>query len=58
MYNNLTVYSWWTSSNLVSSPHQETPLHIAASGGHVCAVEYIIQAGADVNVKDDRGVSV
>ena len=45
------------SSNLVSSPHQEIPLHKAASRGHVGAVEYIIQAGADVTIKDDNGVS-
>ena len=43
--------------NLVSSPHQETPLHWAAQGGHGGAVEYLIQAGADVNIKDDDGVS-
>ena len=35
-----------------------TPLHDAAEGGHDGAVEYIIQAGADVNIKDDvNGVS-
>ena len=45
------------SSNLVSSPQQETPLHWAATGGHKDIVKYIIQAGADVNIKDNRGVS-
>ena len=45
------------SSNLVSSSHQMTPLHWAARVGHVGAVEYLIQAGADVNIKDDGGVS-
>ena len=45
------------SSNLVSSPHQVTPVHEAAREGHVRALEYIIEAGADVNIKDDRGVS-
>ena len=35
-----------------------TPLHYAAGEGHDGAVEYIIQAGADVNIKDDvNGVS-
>ena len=45
------------SSNLVSSPQQVTPLHRTTIGGHVGAVEYLIQAGADVNIKDDDGVS-
>ena len=45
------------SINLVSSPHQETSLHWAARGGHVGALEYIIQAGADINIKDFSGVS-
>ena len=45
------------SSNLVSFPHQETPLHEAAEGGHVGVLEYLIQAGADVTIKDDDGVS-
>ena len=34
-----------------------TPLHCAANGGHVGAVEYLIQGGVDVNIKDDIGVS-
>ena len=45
------------SSNLVSSPQQVTPLHKAAKWGHVGAVDYLIKAGADVNIKDDDGVS-
>ena len=44
------------SSNLVSSPKQETPLHKAATVGHNDTLKYIIQAGADVNIKDNRGV--
>jgi len=34
-----------------------SPLHKAARGGHVGAVEYLIRAGADVNIKDNDGVS-
>ena len=30
---------------------------MAAGGGHVGVVEYLIQAGADVNIKSDIGVS-
>ena len=45
------------SSNLLSSPQQDTPLHRAAEWHHVGAVDYLIQAGADVNIKDDNGVS-
>ena len=41
----------------VSSPHQATPLHMAAQRGRVGAEEYLILAGADVTIKDNRGVS-
>ena len=30
---------------------------MAAGGGHVGAVDYLIQAGADINIKDVNGVS-
>ena len=36
---------------------QATPLHEAAKWGRVGAVEYLIQAGADVNIKDNDWVS-
>ena len=39
---------------VVSSPHQATPLYWAARGD---AVKYIIQAGVDINIKNDHGVS-
>ena len=55
MYINLTGYSWWTKFKF-GSPHQGTPLHYAAGGGHG-TVDYLIQAGADVNIQDDDGVS-
>ena len=57
MYTNLTGFHGGPSSNLVSSPDQETPLHWAALGGHNDSVEYLLQAGADVNIKNDGEVS-
>ena len=56
MYTSLDIHGG-PSSNLVSSPHQETPLHKAASEGHVGAVKYLMQAEADVTLKHNRGVS-
>ena len=37
----------------VLSPHQMSPLHWAADGGHVNTVKFLIEKGADVNFKDD-----
>ena len=37
---------------------QQTPLHVAASHGHCNIVEYLVQQGADVSIKDNNGVSV
>ena len=56
MCTNLTRYGG-PSLNLVSSPHQSTPLHWAAEEGHGGAVELLLQAGADINIKDNIGVS-
>ena len=43
---------------MVSSPLQRTPLHCAAANeGDAGSVELLIQAGADVNIKDDVEVS-
>ena len=56
MYTTPTGYCG-PSPNLVSSPHQETALHWAAGGGHPDTAEYLIQAGADVNIKDNMRVS-
>ena len=40
------------------SLHQMTPLHVAATkGGHKSIVQYLIDSGADINSKDDIGVS-
>ena len=43
-------------SNLVPSPHQETPLHWAAIEGKEGTVQLLIEKGADINVKDNDGV--
>ena len=34
------------------SPYQKTPLHSAAKGGHVDTVTYLVEKGADTNIKD------
>ena len=50
---------WWTILEICSllSPHQLTPLHLAADNGHTDTVQCLIEKGADVNIKDDDGVS-
>ena len=39
------------------SPHQNTPLHFAAYRGHTETVQYLIGNGAEVNIRNDSGVS-
>jgi len=39
------------------SLHQLTPLHEAASRSSVDAVTFLVDKGADVNIKDEYGVS-
>ena len=41
----------------VLSPHQMSPLHLAADKGHLDIVNYLIMMGAQVDSKDVRGVS-
>ena len=41
----------------VYSPHQWTPLHEAARKGHVDIVRYLVEQGADINIKDEDEVS-
>ena len=38
------------------SPHQKTPLHLAAEGGHAGTAQLLVEKGADINVKDNDGV--
>ena len=39
------------------SPHQYTPLHVAAEEGHTDSVQCLIDKGAEINIKDNAGVS-
>ena len=36
---------------------QQTPLHVAASNGHDYTVKWLVQKGADINIKDKKGVN-
>ena len=38
------------------SPHQATPLHYAAGGGHAGTAQLLVKKGADINIKDRYGV--
>ena len=35
---------------------QQTPLHIAAGGGYTYTVKHLVKEGADINIKDKKGV--
>ena len=41
---------------LLSPMYQQTPLHVAASNGRDYTVEYLVRKGADMNIKDKKGV--
>ena len=45
-------------STVSLSLHQSTPLHVAARRGHANIVKCLIDEGADINIKDDDGVSI
>ena len=40
------------------SLYQRTPQHIAAEGGYVNTVKYLVVQGANVNIRDNTGVRV
>ena len=42
---------------LYVSPHQKSPLSEAASIGNIDILRYLADKGADVNIKNDSGVS-
>ena len=39
------------------SPHQKTPLHLAAEGGHMDTVTCLVEKGANTNIKDKNEAS-
>ena len=39
------------------SPHQDTPLHMAARSGDTDTVQCLIEKGAGINIKNYDGVS-
>ena len=38
--------------------YQKTPLHTAAGAGYIHTVKHLVKKGADINIKDNRGVSI
>ena len=57
MVDYLAIHGGSCSTCFVYSPHQWTPLHSAAQKGHVNIASYIVDKGADLNIKDNNGVS-
>ena len=53
----LVIHSGACSTCFFNSLHQWTPLHQAALGDHVDAVTCLVHKGADINIRDGRGVS-
>ena len=53
----LIIHGGPCSTIFVHSPHQSTLLHRAARNGHVDIVRCLVEQGADINIKDNHGVS-
>ena len=51
MLGYLTIHGGPCSTIFVHSPHQHTPLHDAAHKGHVDIVRYLVEQGANINIK-------
>ena len=47
-----------TSFKFVTFSYQQTPLHVAASNGSDYIVKCLVKKGADMNLRDRKGVSV
>ena len=62
VYGTSATLAWKLGSQLltfvVSSLYQMTPLHIAAERGFVKIVDYLIDKGADVDIRDKNGVII
>jgi len=41
---------------IIVSVHQKTPLHMAVESGNDATVRFFVDKGADVNIKDNKGV--
>ena len=46
-----------TFLKFVTFSYQQTPLHVAARKGRDYSVECLVKKGADMNIKDKKGVS-
>ena len=46
-----------TSLKFITFSYQQTPLHVAASKGRDYTVKMLVKEGADMNIKDKKGVS-
>lgn len=51
------MYPNWVFMFKMLSPHQGSPLHWAARGGHVDTVIFFLEQGIDVNIKNENRVS-
>ena len=48
--------SWILTYLGIFSPHQMTPLHLAAESNRIKMVECLLGQGADINLQDDNEV--